>query len=639
MPSLWHRSSIGARLFIAFAAMGMITAVLGCYGVYVFSSARDFVAETYDRDLMGVNFTRAAALDFTRMDKEVLRRAVTPEAERAQIDKTIDELTTSFAGDMKVVDERVDLPNQNALVREIRALAEKWDEMRRSRNDPGALDLLSEKILDRLDMLVEFTAENAFVARRRIIDTMTRLSYIAVIATVAGLLLSGAITALLGRRIVRPLREAAVVADRIADGEFETRIPPGGSDETGTLLRSMTVMQNSIRAMMDRETAQRRTAQARLAEALENAREGIALIDAEGTVLLANSRLTHLFPAVAADMAPGVSFTRVLPRLAQLVDEVGGDDESVVPTGVDLLAEGREFKLKDGRWLGVSRSPTGDGGQFLIIRDFSDIKERERSLDEARRLAETANQAKTAFLANMSHELRTPLNAIIGFSEILLAEMYGPLGGKYADYAKDIHDSGTHLLGLVNNILDLTKSQAGKLQLDLQAVEFGPLVDSCVSMVREQCARGQLRLEVYAPAEPLMLTADAGKLRQILLNLLSNAVKFTDRGGRIDVRIERLGADRLLLSVSDSGIGMAPDDIRVALAPFGQVDNRLARRYEGTGLGLPLTKVLVELHNGTFTLESVLGEGTAARVELPLSQPVRLPATAEVSALGRTVDA
>ena len=306
-----------------------------------------------------------------------------------------------------------------------------------------------------------------------------------------------------------------------------------------------------------------------------------------------------------------------------MADEDGDTAQPAHPLSADeLLSEGRQFRLLDGRWLRVSRSPTQDGGLFLMISDFSEIKEREQGLNAARQLADAANQAKTAFLANMSHELRTPLNAVIGFSEILLSQMFGPLGSeRYNGYAKDIFDSGRHLLSVINNVLDLTKSQAGQLQLTLEPVNLVQIVASCATMMREQCLRGELRLDIEAPQEPVVLIGDPAKLRQILLNLMSNAVKFTDRGGMVAIHVEHADADTVTLRVSDTGIGMSPEEIPVALAPFGQVDSRLARRYEGTGLGLPLTKVLIELHGGSIALDSAPGKGTAVTVTLPLTQP------------------
>jgi signal transduction histidine kinase len=485
-------------------------------------------------------------------------------------------------------------------------------------------------MIDRLDMLVESTADHSFVARRKSVDAMMRFTWFTAAATLAALLLSAGITLALARRIVRPLRDAALVANRIAEGELDTPIPSGGTDETGTLLRSMTVMQESIRVMVEREKTQRRSAQIRLVEALANMPEAIVLVDADGRIVLANSQLSRFFPSLAPAIAPGMTLGSVFARVGELVieGETGGPLSAAA-----LLSEGSQFRLRDGRWLRVGRSPTRDGGFILLISDFSEIKERELGLSEARQLAEAANAAKTAFLANISHELRTPLNAIIGFSEILVGQMFGPLGNaKYRGYATDIVESGRHLLTVINNVLDLTKSQSGQLQLVFEPLDLGEVVGSCATIMRDLCARAELRLDVSVPREELVMSGDAAKLRQILLNLMSNAVKFTEPGGEVSVTVERAANSEVLMRVRDTGIGMSSEDIPVALAPFGQVDSRLSRRYEGTGLGLPLTKVLVELHGGSISLESRIGFGTVVTVILPLGQDVDAKNVVELEA-------
>jgi signal transduction histidine kinase len=229
--------------------------------------------------------------------------------------------------------------------------------------------------------------------------------------------------------------------------------------------------------------------------------------------------------------------------------------------------------------------------------------------------AAAGSEAKSQFLATMSHELRTPLNAIIGFAELLVGEAFGPLGNRrYHEYAKDIYGSGTHLLGVINDVLDFSKLNAGKLELEETEVEVGAVIGEAVQMMRVQATSSGLRLvEAIDPALP-PLRADPRRIRQVVINLLSNAVKFTPSGGEVRVTASRTG-DELAIVVADTGIGMASADIPKALERFGQVDGRLARKYEGTGLGLPLSKSLMELHGGRFEIESA-GPGTGTRVTL-----------------------
>ncbi len=220
-------------------------------------------------------------------------------------------------------------------------------------------------------------------------------------------------------------------------------------------------------------------------------------------------------------------------------------------------------------------------------------------------------------MANMSHELRTPLNAIIGFSDVMAHEMFGPLGTKrYIEYAQDVHASGEHLLSLINDVLDMAKVEVNKLELAEEAVDIGSLVDACLRLVRERSHSGRVRLSAVVPPNLPPILADVRRLKQILLNLLTNAIKFTLAEGLVTVRIE-LDNTGIRLIVSDTGIGIAASDMDRALSPFGQIDSGLARRYEGTGLGLPLARSMVELHGGRLEITSTPNEGTTVTVWLP----------------------
>ena len=238
-------------------------------------------------------------------------------------------------------------------------------------------------------------------------------------------------------------------------------------------------------------------------------------------------------------------------------------------------------------------------------------------LHRAFEAAAAGSQAKSQFLATMSHELRTPLNAIIGFSELMANEVFGPLANpRYKEYAASVQASGKHLLGLINDILDFSKIDAGRLELQETVIDLGDVVASVLQMSQGQAESAGVQV-VNALSDRLPgVRADERRLRQVLLNLLSNAIKFTPRGGQIRIGGE-LSATGVAISVSDNGIGIAPEDIPKALERFGQIDSRLSRKYEGTGLGLPLSKRLMELHGGSLDLTSVVGAGTAVTITLP----------------------
>ena len=249
-------------------------------------------------------------------------------------------------------------------------------------------------------------------------------------------------------------------------------------------------------------------------------------------------------------------------------------------------------------------------------------QEAERSADAARVAllnAESANRAKTEFLANMSHELRTPLNAIIGFSEVIQNEIMGKVqdNPRYVDYARDIRQAGTHLLSVINDILDIAKIEAGQLDLREDVFELGEALEACVKMLLDQAKESGLELICTGPDDLPNLWADEKMFKQIAINLLSNAIKFTPEGGRITLNAEIEPDGALKLTVTDTGIGIAADDLEMALAPFAQVDSAYCRSHEGTGLGLPISKALAELHGGSLDMESEPGVGTTVTVRFP----------------------
>ena len=296
-----------------------------------------------------------------------------------------------------------------------------------------------------------------------------------------------------------------------------------------------------------------------------------------------------------------------------------------------------EYGLTDGkggiRYARISGAPVfADDGTFLGYRGFARDVTREWQSDQALRTAkeeaELANRAKTEFLANMSHELRTPLNSIIGFSDILVNETFGTMNvPQYKEYAGDINDAGKHLLQLINDLLDLARIERGQMSLNEQRLDLGLIVNACHRLVRERALEAGVSLMIDCPANLPPLMADELRVKQALVNLLSNATKFTERGGAVSVVARQQDDGAIRLTVSDTGIGISPEDMAVALSEFGQVDGSLTRKHEGTGLGLTLSRKLIELHGGVLEMESEVGKGTSAHLLFPVGRSLRLPHT------------
>lgn len=389
-----------------------------------------------------------------------------------------------------------------------------------------------------------------------------------------------------------------------------------------------------------REIATR--SQGRLTAALENISEGLALFGDDLSLQVFNRRFSALFADISRFLIPGVSYKGPAEALAERA--IFDNPESSLKAWLDLPekvgSEGEAklaFRTTEGRWLQVNGRRTDNGGIITVFSDITEMIAREEDLRQSKEAAEQASRSKGQFLANMSHELRTPLNAIIGFSEIMHAESLGPIANeRYREYLEDIIDSSRHLLGVINDILDVAKSEAGRLELHEQDVSIAHEINTTARLFADQAEKAGVTL-VADPGTaesdsggssrpPPGLRADQRKLRQILLNLVSNSVKFTPRGGTITLAARRGAHGGLELSVCDTGIGIGAEDLPRALTPFGQVDSNLSRRYVGTGLGLPLTKSLVECHGGTMEISSTVGTGTTVTIRFPAERNLETPA-------------
>ena len=376
--------------------------------------------------------------------------------------------------------------------------------------------------------------------------------------------------------------------------------------------------------------------QQRFRDAIESLTDGIALFDAEERLMLCNRRYQTMWPGFEAVALPGVTFELLVRHHLEAAAVAGKklDVESEVASRMKRYRNPPstcEIPLFNGQWLQVTDRKTADGGVVVTCTDITALKEREAGLKRAsqealhaKEAAEGANRSKSNFLANMSHELRTPLNAVIGFSEIIKDVMLGEDSmDLYRGYAQDIHDSGRHLLDLINDILDMSKIEAGKLDLVEEPVDLLAAIDSSIRLVEERAQQGKVTIAVDIPDGLPLFLGDLRKVKQITINLLSNAVKFTPEGGEITATAFIGDDGDLHLKISDTGIGIASTDLEKVMEPFGQADVGLNRQFEGTGLGLTLTRALTELHGGRLEIVSNsdgANSGTVVTATFPASR-------------------
>jgi two-component system cell cycle sensor histidine kinase PleC len=412
--------------------------------------------------------------------------------------------------------------------------------------------------------------------------------------------------------------------------------------EVGPHLIGIAVDITEQRNLVERTMA----ADLRLRDAIETIPEAFVLWDAENRLVLCNSNFQELHQLPDEAVVAGTSYETIVAtgRKPLIRATVAHDSE---PRGARTF----EAQLEDGRWMHISERRTKDGGYVSVGTNITKIKQHEQKLIEGEKRqrativdlrksqqalerqtaeladlaekyaeektrAEEANAAKSKFLANMSHELRTPLNAIIGFSEILESGMFGPLGAeKYTEYSRDIRESGEYLLDVINDILDMSKIEAGGIRLSPEAVELDSLLADCIRVVSTRAS--EKRLAIKAEVEPAIhLHADRRALKQITLNLLCNAVKFTPDGGAVTVQ-GRLRGRAVIVGIKDNGIGIPRQALQKLGRPFEQVESQLTKRHQGSGLGLAIAKSLVELHGGAMRIRSRLGRGTLVMVRLP----------------------
>jgi len=465
--------------------------------------------------------------------------------------------------------------------------------------------------------------EEAQAARSDILSQFSRAADVSLGLTAAALLAGILLTVIILRSILKPLRELVAAVRGLTAGHTDVAIPAASPDELGQIGEALLLLRESLteRERLTREgESQRKT----LFDAIESIAEGFALYAPDGRLVVTNRRFRELHPVYAELAARQASFDDVIHAAGRhnvIVMDKAPDDWIAERLGAHNHEASRVEQFHDGRWMQISDRLTHEGGFTIVYTDITELRRRQDALEIARDEAERATQVKSEFLANMSHELRTPLNAIIGYSQIMQEDVEDSGQTDLLPDLKKIETAGNHLLGLINGILDLSKIEAGRMEVYNETFDVAGLINDVEMLVRPLAANNDNKLVITCPADIGAIESDVTKVKQTLINLLSNAAKFT-RNGTIELLVERRsenGQPTLAFAVTDSGIGMTEQQLGRLFQAFSQADNSTTRKFGGTGLGLAISRSFARMLGGDLTVTSKLNEGSCFLFTLPLA--------------------
>jgi adenylate cyclase len=482
----------------------------------------------------------------------------------------------------------------------------------------------SVKVDELLTALINELRGELTVERERIVADVTSATRGTVIADLLILALGVLLTFFILRSIAGPLRHLVGAIDGLSAGNLSVPIPPAGTDEIGVMARTLALFRDSLKER-DRFAAEAERQRKTIAAAIATISEGFVLYDSDDRIVLFNEQFRSIYPGLADIIKQGTTFGEVLEAVVSrsLVD-LGSQSPQ------DWIAERKARREHSGgfaeysyggRYVRISERRIQGGGTVAVYSDITELRQHNIELEQARELSEVANRTKSQFLANMSHELRTPLNAIIGYSEILQEDAADSDQEQFVPDLKKIEGAGRHLLGLINDILDLSKVEAGKMDVFIEEIEISSLLHEVTSIITPLVAKNGNTLELRMANGIGNMRTDRTKVKQCLLNVLSNASKFT-QDGKLILAVERLATDRSMIqmTISDTGIGMSPEQLGRLFQAFSQADASTTKKFGGTGLGLAITRHFCRLLGGDITVASRVGKGSTFTIVL-LDQP------------------
>ena len=647
----WRAASffmtIRGRIIVAFLVISMIAVVLGSYATMSIRNAGALVDKTYDQSLMSINYARAAAADFAAMRAAFARQWIAAEpAMRAKLDDEVTRLSLSLADDLAIAAQRSHSQRAMQAAAKVQSSVTAWKNIRermldRTKIDANwnTLDHHANTVDKQIDLLINYTAGDGFIYKQLARATVARDVQLNIAGTVLALSLSALVAWLLARRIVGPVGAASRFAELIAAGKLDAEVPRGSADELGTLLASMGTMRDNIKAMMECEVAQRRSAQARLADALESSQEGVVLVDVEDRIAIANAQAANLFGVSSDLLNPGTPIANLKSALAvkgsfaagQVLMPCDGDNESAI----------NEEQISPGRWLRIGRSATRDDGYIFVCSDITERKKAEKELihhrDQLQELVDSAtqelkakaeelkkalakekelNEQQRQFVSMASHEFRTPLSIIDGSVQNLARNSENITADYLLSKTGKIRDAVVRMTQLMESTLSLARMHEGKIKVEIEACDIGKVLWKVC--VRQQEVSKDHVISCNLADLPATVQADSSSLDQVFTNLLSNAVKYAPDAPDIEV-MARTECDTVVVEVRDYGLGIDEGDLPGMFERFFRA--KTSTGIAGTGIGLNLVKSLVGMHGGTVNVESKKGEGSTFTVRLPVAGP------------------
>ncbi len=495
------------------------------------------------------------------------------------------------------------------------------------------INTVDERLAALVDRLEADSVKRGIAALQSAHDVNDALFIVVIIAVLVG----GAVTLIVLRSITVPLRRLVGAVTAITGGNLDVEIPSGGRDEIGVMAKALGLFRDSLverdRLAAERERAEQavRRARTQLTEAIEAISEAFALFDPQDRLVICNQTYREMYAELDVGVEPGTTFETIIRNAVakDIIDEAREDSETWLAQRLERHHDPSrpyEQRRADGRWLKISERKTQEGGVVGVFTDITELKQRTAQLEQAveslgvaRDEAAQATKAKSQFLANMSHELRTPLNAIIGITEMLQEDAEDLGQDDFVEPLQRVSGAGNHLLHLINEVLDLSKIEAGRLELYLEEVDLATLLEDAVLTTRTLAEKNGNAITLRCADDLGAIRTDVTRLRQVVLNLLSNGSKFTKDGEIVldAKRGTRDGKDWITVSVADSGIGMTPDQMERLFQDFSQADSSTTRRYGGTGLGLAICRRLCVMMGGGIEVDSTPDLGTTFTVKLP----------------------